>query len=148
MSNKKATIIWLSEIEKYYRERRCKVNLLSCFLARTNMRQSCANFMSKFGIRMGKLTPKLTTLSLRPFVRADACGHQRLPLPPVSRRKPSPLGGARALPSPDLTVDEIDTLAAVEEVAAVELADHGVAPFSLAATCSSPTARSSSTLKK
>ena len=34
------------------------------------------------------------------------------------------LGGARALPSPDLTVDEIDTLAEVEEVAAVELADQ------------------------
>ena len=34
------------------------------------------------------------------------------------------LGGARALPSPDLTVDEIDALAEVEEVAAVELADQ------------------------
>ena len=36
----------------------------------------------------------------------------------------SALGGAHALPSPDLTVDEIDTLAEVEEVAAVELADQ------------------------
>ena len=36
----------------------------------------------------------------------------------------SVLGGARALPSPDLTVDEIDTLAEVEEVAAVELGDQ------------------------
>ena len=51
------------------------------------LRQSCANFLSKFGIRMGKLTPKLTTFSRRPFVRADACGHQRLPLTPVSRRE-------------------------------------------------------------
>ena len=32
-------------------------------------------------------------------------------------------GGAPALPSPDLTADEIDTLAGVEEVAAVELAE-------------------------
>ena len=36
----------------------------------------------------------------------------------------SALGGAPALPSPDLAVDEIDTLAEVDEVAAVQLAEQ------------------------
>ena len=46
---------------------------------------------------------------------------------PSASRQPastSALGGARALPSPDLTVDEIDTLAEVGEVAAVEMAEQ------------------------
>ena len=46
---------------------------------------------------------------------------------PSASRQPastSALGGARALPSPVLTIHELDTLVEVEEVAAVELVEQ------------------------